>query len=134
MLCGGVLAAVGRRVWAACRAIFPLVRAITIASQVHVLMRSASNSARVARTLKNIFALGIARVVERPAEGQFHVAFAKLVGSGAGVRISTPCWAANWTDRAIASELASVMMPHQTASCLVFDGQNIGRWGSRSPT
>ena len=35
---------------------------------------------------------GIARVVERPAEGQFHASLPKLVGDGAGIR-DGPCQA-----------------------------------------
>ena len=33
---------------------------------------------------------GIARVVERPAESQFHASFLKLLGDGAGIR-DEPC-------------------------------------------
>ena len=33
---------------------------------------------------------GIARVVERPSEGQFHASFPKPVGDGAGIR-DGPC-------------------------------------------
>ena len=55
-------------------------------SRVRMRMRSASNSAKVARILKNISPHRIARVVERRAEGQFHAAFPKPVGDGAGIR------------------------------------------------
>jgi hypothetical protein len=49
-------------------------------------MRSASNSAKVARILKEHLSHGIVRVVERPAEGQFHASFPKPIGDGAGIR------------------------------------------------
>ena len=68
---------------------FPLARAISIPSRVRKRMRSVSNSAKVARILKNIFPMG-SGVVERPAEGQFHASFPKLVGDGARIR-DGPC-------------------------------------------
>ena len=69
---------------------FPLARVMAMPSRVRMRMRSAANSAKVARILKNIFPHGIARVVERPAEGQFDAAFLKRVGDGAGIR-DGPC-------------------------------------------
>ena len=49
-------------------------------------MRSAPNSAKVARISKKHLSRGIARVVEGLSQRQFHPAFPKLVCDGAGIR------------------------------------------------
>ena len=64
---------------------FPPGGAMAMPSRVRKRMRSASNSAKVARILKNSFPMGSPGVVERPAEGQFHVSFPKPVGDGARI-------------------------------------------------
>ena len=44
----------------------------------------------------------ITRVVERPSEGQFHVAFLKLVGDGAGIRDGPGQAVQFWHDQGVA--------------------------------
>ena len=59
----------------------PLARAMAMPSRVRMRMRSVSNGEDIEEDLSH----GIVRVVERPAEGQFHAAFQKLVSDGAGI-------------------------------------------------
>ena len=47
---------------------------------------SPDNNLLSVRIIEEHLAHGIARVVERPAEGQFHVSFPKPVGDGARIR------------------------------------------------
>ena len=64
---------------------FPLSRAMAMTSRVRMRMRSVSNSAKVARILRNIFSIG-SPGVESPPEGQFQASFRKLTGDGARIR------------------------------------------------
>ena len=64
---------------------FPLARAMAMPSRVRMRMRSVSNSAKMARILKNSFPMGSPGFVERPAEGQFYASFPKLIGDGARI-------------------------------------------------
>ena len=61
---------------------FPLARAMAMPSRVRMRMRSASNGEDIEEQLSH----GIARVVEGPAEGQFHASFLKPIRDGAGIR------------------------------------------------
>jgi hypothetical protein len=63
----------------------PLALATSILSRVRSESRSASNSAKVASTLKNMRPIGVVRVVSGGAELQTHVALLEPVGDCAGV-------------------------------------------------
>ena len=55
-------------------------------SRVRMRMRSASKLGEGCEDIEEHLSHGIARVVEGPAQSQFHAAFPKLVGDGAGIR------------------------------------------------
>ena len=54
-------------------------------SRVRMRMRSASKLGEGGEDIEEQLSHGIARVVEGPAEGQFHVSFPKPIGDGARI-------------------------------------------------
>ena len=65
---------------------YPLVRATAMPSRVRMRMRIGLELGKGGEDIEEQLSHRIARVVEGPAEGQFHASFPKLIGDGSGIR------------------------------------------------
>ena len=69
---------------------FPLARAMAMPSRVPHADEIGLELCEGGEDIEDQLSHRIARVVERPAKGQFHVSFPKLIGAGARIR-DGPC-------------------------------------------